>query len=314
MDQSNSDLQYLFIINPTAGRKHLSDLAHRIEEVFVRAGRSDRYSIVLTDRGGNAMELAADFARKYGDKGLVVSCGGDGTANETANALSGTQTAMTILPTGTANDFARAVLSGKNPAELLEKILNPTIRPIDVIQVDDKVCLNIMSFGFDTKIQRKAGELNKRYRKLGSFSYPLAIFLSLWGKRDYRMRYRLTIIKEDNTEQELNGDRNYILAAVCNGQYYGGGFNPAPGALVDDGVLNVCMVDVLPLARILMLIGKYKKGTHLGHPAIHSWNVRAGHLYAPEGVLLMGNMDGELFNKQELSFEVKPANLRFAFY
>jgi YegS/Rv2252/BmrU family lipid kinase len=314
MNDIASPKEYLFIINPIAGRRHMTELVAGIEEVFTEAGLKEHYSVVLTDRGGHAVDLAKAFADKNGSAGLVIACGGDGTANEVANAVAGSQTAMTILPIGTANDFAHFALSGDDPLRLLPQITNALIRPIDVIDMDGKICLNITSFGFDTKVQRKASYLNKRYRWIGRFSYPLAVFLSIWRGREYEMEYTLQLRKEDGKQSTISGQIRYILAALCNGRYYGGGFNPAPEAKIDDGILDLCMVDTIPLIKIIGLIGRYKNGTHPGHPAISMYKVTAGSFKAPAGKMLVGNIDGELFEKEELEFAVKQSYLNFAFY
>lgn len=127
------------------------------------------------------------------------------------------------------------------------------------------------------------------------------------------MHYRFETVDESGAIQVVEQDANYILAAICNGRYYGGGFNPAPQASQDDGLLDVCLVDSLPLMKILPLIPKYKKGTHIGHPAIHCWKATAGQIrYTSER--LLGNFDGEIFEADTLDFNVMPKALRFAFY
>ena len=64
-EEDSKQLEYLFIINPVAGRRHMTELAARIEEVFTGGNMKDHYAIVLTDRGGHAIELASAFADKY---------------------------------------------------------------------------------------------------------------------------------------------------------------------------------------------------------------------------------------------------------
>jgi diacylglycerol kinase family enzyme len=82
---------------------------------------------------------------------------------------------------------------------------------------------------------------------------------------------------------------------------------------LDDGRLNFCLVDSLPLRRILPLIPLYKQGKHLSDPAVHCWQVTGGQIEAPSGELL-GNYDGEIFQKKAIRFQIMPLGLRFAFY
>lgn len=304
---------YLFIINPHAGRKHMKNLAGIIDRAFLTHGMPDQYSIVMTDRGGHAIELAAAFADKYGDQGVAVACGGDGTINEVAQALYGSRTALAVLPIGTANDFVKTVYPGKSLEQILDGLFEPTIRPIDCFFVDERICVNIMSLGFDTKVQKAAGRILSRHRWLGSASYPFAIVQSLFGTRDYDMHYKFTAVDDEGQETEVEASSRYILAAVCNARYYGGGYNPAPAASIEDGLLDLCLVDSLNLIKILGLIGKYKKGQHLGHPAIHYYRVKSGEAKAEGKSLLLGNIDGEQFEKDRLGFEIRPSALDFVF-
>ena len=304
---------FLFIINPKAGRRNSSDLAGRIRSVFPEQPENPVCAVITTDRPGHATELAAACARDFGPRAVVFACGGDGTAREVANGLVGTATAMGILPIGTANDFAHAALSSISLDYLLPRLPQPAIRPIDVIEADGRICLNIASLGFDTKVQLKASRINARCRWLGSLSYPLAIVLSLFGGREYPMHYKMQAIDAAGELTVIEADARFILAAICNGRYYGGGFNPAPQAKLDDGQLFFCLVDCLPLRRVLSLIPRYKKGTHLGDPAVHGWSIVSGQIRATEG-LLLGNYDGETFARQSVDFRVLPGALRFAFY
>lgn len=313
MDEPIRPDVFRFIINPKAGPRDGSCLAGQIEAVFAADAARPDCRIILTEQPGHATQLAAEIAAQYGSHAVVVACGGDGTAREVAAGLVGTQTAMSVLPIGTANDFARCALSTCEIDRLLLLMPHPQIRKIDAMAIDDQISLNITSLGFDTKVQRKALQINTRWRCLGSFAYPLAIVLSLFGNRQYAIRYRVDAIGPDGSLQAVEGRSNIILAALCNGRYYGGGFNPAPDAQLDDGRLFFCLVDNLPLKRILKLIPSYKKGTHLGDSAVHSWSVVSGEIAGINGELL-GNYDGDSFSKTEIHFRVLPDSLYFAFY
>ncbi|MDD2457269.1 MAG: diacylglycerol kinase family lipid kinase [Eubacteriales bacterium] len=298
--------QYLFLINPAAGQPNTPDMAVRLAAAVCYAGSPHTCEIRMTDRAGHGADLAAEFALQHGAQGIVVACGGDGTAHEIAQSLLGTQTALAILPLGTGNDFARAFLSSLNLDQLLGRIAKPQIRPIDLLEVNGRMCLNITSFGFDTRVQSLMMAINRRLRWLGPMSYPLAIVIGLLGNRTFTFSCAL----DGAPRQKVH----YILAALCNGRFYGGGFNPAPQASVEDGSIEWVQVDPLSLPRILGLIPKYKQGRHLGDPAVHGLSVKKGQLWAAPGQVLLGNIDGELFEATEISFKVVPGAIRFAFF
>jgi diacylglycerol kinase family enzyme len=75
----------------------------------------------------------------------------------------------------------------------------------------------------------------------------------------------------------------------------------------------LCIVDSINLLGILSLIGRYKKGKHLGHPAIHYHRVRSGYIETADSHPLLGNIDGEQFEKTGLSCEIRPSSLNFVF-
>ena len=103
--------------------------------------------ITLTNSIGHACAMAREFGQLHGANGIVFACGGDGTVHEAANGLYGTGSALGVLPLGTGNDFARHILPSLKPAELLPLLPKPDIRPIDLVQINDELCINITSFG-----------------------------------------------------------------------------------------------------------------------------------------------------------------------
>ncbi len=232
---------FAFIVNPKAGKGRWASLEPLVRRAFDNPPAGCTGEIILTTHGGHATGLAAELAARYGSRLVAIACGGDGTANEVANGIAGTPAAMGILPIGTANDFTHAALSRQDPAEIISCIYAPDIRPIDVFRVDDRICLNITSLGFDSKVQRWATVMNTRARWLGGLAYPLAIFFSLLGGREYPMHFRLDTLDGQGKPDTAEGDARFILAAICNGRYYGGGFNPAPNARLDDGRLDFCL-------------------------------------------------------------------------
>jgi YegS/Rv2252/BmrU family lipid kinase len=304
---------FRFIINPKAGRRNRANLAGEIEAVFASAPERADCQIILTEQPNHATQLAAGFASQFGERVLVFACGGDGTAREVAAGIAGTPATMSILPIGTANDFAKTMFSTTQLSRLMQLLPDPTIRCIDTIAIDDEICLNITSLGFDTKVQLKAVQLNQRVRILGNLAYPVAILLSLFGNRTYGIDYDVQAIRADGTTEPFRGSAEIILSAICNGRYYGGGFNPAPKAEVDDGRLAFCLVDSLPLRRIIPLLPKYKSGQHLGDPAIHMTDIVSGTIRSNNG-LLLGNIDGEPFEREQITFRVMPRSLNFACY
>lgn len=303
---------FIFIVNPQSGRRTSRQMQVQIEQILAKDSGLTR-EFIYTEKAGHAEALAAAAAAQYGSSALVFACGGDGTANEVANGLVGTQTAMGIIPIGTSNDFCTAAYSSIDLSVLLKNLASPQIRPIDLIEFDRRVALNILSLGLDTLIQIKATRLNRHLHLPGRMIYPIAILAGLFGQRLFAMHYQMQVKNASGTVETVEGDSDFILAAFCNGRYYGGGYNPAPEAKLDDGLIDVCLVDSIPLRKILPLIPLYKKGTHLGNPAVHAFSAVSGVLTA-RSASLPGNADGEVFQRDKISFRILPKALRLAFY
>lgn len=312
MGDEQKPQNFIFIINPVAGKRRYREMAHRIESVFAK--KKDKLCVIVyTEMAGHATRLAAEFADQYGTQAVIYACGGDGTAGEVANGLVDTKTAMGIIPLGTANDFYHTAYNNLPLDELLPRLPDPQIKYIDTIDVDGSVCLNIMSLGLDTMVQIKASSLIRKLHFPAGLAYPPSVAAALFGTRTFEMHYEMERKMADGSTRTIAGDSRFILAAVCNGRYYGGGFNPAPTASLDDGLLDICLVDSLPLKKILPLIPLYKKGEHLDNPAITSFRASSGTITAL-GKLLPGNSDGEIFSRRKINFTVKPGSLSFAFY
>ena len=138
----------LFILSAKAGSGGQNFQGFRSRVLQAYEGKKDEYQleIVLTENKSHAKVAAQGFAEKYGSNGIVYACGGDGTNSEVASALCMTETPMSLIPMGTANDFAKNFDYGQFK---IEDTFEPTIEPIDIIKVNDTYCINIMSLGFD---------------------------------------------------------------------------------------------------------------------------------------------------------------------
>jgi YegS/Rv2252/BmrU family lipid kinase len=302
----------LFILSVKAGNGKSLKLTRTIEEMYREAGQD--VTILVTQHGTHAYESAKAFAAEHGEQGIVFICGGDGSTSEVANALANKNTAMGVLPLGTANDFSRMLYTKKEAADLtglLRRTLHPTIRPIDLIHLNDRYSINITSFGFDTIVLEHAYEVMRELPFVGSAGYALGIVKSLFSRKKFGIEAVWTD-EEGRTHRQVQ--KSMMLGALCNGGYYGNGFNPAPMAKTDDGILHVCLVDAMPFPQFLTMIRAYKKGTHINHPKIKMGNAVSG-TFRPlkPDTSILGNIDGIIFNEPEIRFEAAPKALKFAF-
>jgi len=321
-------MKYIFLVNPFGKKEILRGIYAALSALKSKLG-AEMILVHETEYAGHAKILAAQFAAEFGSQAIIFSCGGDGTAHEIANGLAYTDTAMSIIPLGTGNDFAKMVLTiseRKKPVDLVSRIEQCIIQNIDLFRVScfdarqkqindwNEYCLNITSFGLDTAVQAAAKKIvssTKRISFIRNAAYPAATVYAISKGWDYQVKYTF---QDAITGDEIAGETAFILLAICNGSYYGGGYCPAPQAKLSDGILDVCVVEDMSLLRVIPLVSRYKAGNHLGHPKIKSYRVKSGVLQTvrPELNLLRGNYDGEDFWGAQIHFEVCSAALKYA--
>jgi diacylglycerol kinase (ATP) len=243
--------QYTFIVNPAAGK----GAGGRILDPLQNELRSRRipHDIALTTGPGHATRLARESTSP-----TVVAVGGDGTINEVANGLFGTDRALGILPTGSGNDFIKSVSIPSRLFPALEILLRGNSRSIDIGTVDAgegnsslRLFVNGVGVGFDAAVAAKTREITSLS---GIALYLAAVFQTL----GHYQAPEFTIAMGASTP--LVG-RN-LLIAIGNGRCAGGGFFLTPDAIVDDGLLDACIVDDKGLLEILMLMPRVMLGKH----------------------------------------------------
>ncbi len=249
---------YTFIVNPTAGNGTAARLLDPLRSSLDARGID--YELVTTSRPGHAT-AAARLSKAH----VVVAVGGDGTLNEVANGLSGPGTAMGIIPAGSGNDFIKSVGIPPKFLPALEILFNGTARSVDLGTVscgEDpgnsplRYFVNGVGIGFDAAVAART----RAIRFLGGNAlYIMAVFQTL-GKY---VPPRFTVSMNGATSQSRN-----LLIAIGNGPCAGGGFYLTPDAQVDDGLLDICMVDEKSILQILSLMPKVMKGKHRNVPGV----------------------------------------------
>lgn len=241
-------MKHVFLINPRAGKRdqtaRLRGLADRL------AAHGLKVSCLLTDRLGGAEAIARALA-ETGEPVRIYACGGDGTVHEAANGIAGYENAaMTVIPTGTGNDFLKNF--GPDAAKFSdpENLWDGPDFPLDLIGCNGRYCLTIACSGIDARIadsvHRYGGLLSGR----GSYLLSVAVnFLFKPIGRRWRVELDGEVLEDD-----------FALVSMCNGRYYGGGSMPVPQARMDDGVLETILVKNVPKATFARLFPAYSAG------------------------------------------------------
>ncbi len=232
-------MKKVMILNPAAGHGDaikLKDTGHAGVEVYetIGVGDAERYVIERC-----ATEPETQF----------IVCGGDGTVNEVVNGImkagAGDKAAFSVVPTGSGNDFIKISL---------EKGIKHLI---DLIKYNGRYAVNMLNIGFDSRVVEATEKHKKKHN--GATAYLLGVADAFFKKIDER--FRIALIDKDGNLIEKEDD--YILCAVANGQYCGGGFNFAPISSVQDGILDCLMIKKVSRARFLTIFGEFKKGNFI---------------------------------------------------
>lgn len=290
-------MKHLFIINPAAGsRDRTADYTAEIRRLC--AGLD--YEIAVSAAPGECRRLAREAART-GEEVRIYACGGDGTLNEVASGAAGfSNAAVTAYSGGSGNDFVKLF---SDPAAFsdLSRLLDAEEASFDMILCNDDLALNICSVGLDARI----GTDVARYKRIpfihGFNAYALSTLINLL--RGISEHYIVEIEGE-----RIDGEQTFVC--VCNGRFYGGGFNPVPEADPTDGKLDVLLVKKVRLWQVPGIIGKYKNGRWRELPEIirHFRTDRVRILCdGPTPV----NLDGELRVAQAVTMEVAREKVNF---
>ncbi len=244
-----------FIVNPVSGNGRTGRLVPRLVGLARRLGLD--FDLQLTQAPQHATELASEHSSEFD---VVVAVGGDGTVNEVAAGAVKSKAVMGVIPTGTGNDFARALGRLKGLQDYVHRIVSGKVRVIDagVLKFNnrDLLFVNGVGVGFDAEVARESLNIHR----LGGISrYLYAVMKTLPKYVSPDMRIELD-------EKIIEGKR--FLVAIGNGISAGGGFLLTPGASLDDGLLDACLVSDLPIRRVLQVIPSVLKGQHGKHPEV----------------------------------------------
>lgn len=244
-------MRHIFIINPVAGPRNSSkNLLDRVEAAFPD-GDFEAYT---TQGAGDARRLALR-ALEHGDPVRLYACGGDGTLNEVVNAAAGKSwAAVTNVPMGTGNDFLR--LFGREGREKFAHIALLKDGPqesLDLIDCNGLLGLNTVCVGIDARVAENVHRF-KRIPLVGKKgAYIFSLIATVCKGITWPMRVEMGPITHEGPT---------ALLCVCNGQYYGGGFHPAPEAQPGDGVLDMLLVGDVSFLQLAGCVGKYAKGRY----------------------------------------------------
>ncbi|NDB18287.1 MAG: hypothetical protein EB027_03335 [Actinobacteria bacterium] len=297
-----ADRWRLLVVNNTrSARARHGDQRDVVLETL--ASRGCELTMITADSAAGVTEALRTAMANPHDG--VVSIGGDGTLHLCLQALAGTSTPLAIVPMGTGNDVAHYLgLVKGEPRATAEAIIASLENPSKRVQIDvarvrngegtSRWFLTILACGFDTVVNERANLM--KFPK-GNSRYLASVLRELPGLEPYD--YEVTLDGQHSPKPGL-------LMAVGLITRYGGGFHMCPHADAQDGMLSWTHVAPIGRARVLALLGRVLKGTHLGHSAVSHGHARTVHITVPG---LTAYADGEVMGTSPLEVECVPRAL-----
>lgn len=292
-----------FIINPKLKKANQSRLRKTIHRIFT----GFTVDIEQTVCPSHAVTIAQNAVKDNFD--TIVAVGGDGTVNEVLNGIIGTKTALGIIPTGTANDLASYYHLPKDIIKACELIIERHLRATDVIRVNGWCYVTAGGIGLPSEVAGIANTIKSNGKTgqligqiMGSKLYLLAVIGALL--KTGRDRNPLSINFSGNRRRA-----NALSLMVNNQPFLGRNFLMSPGAVNDDGMLDVCLIEnSATRIETLAVISKVLTGRHIFSPGVKTWQTREMILETERPTAFLG--DGEICQEaKEFKIEILPRAL-----
>ncbi len=292
-------MTHLFIINPAAGSR---DRTEQYKEAIEKncCSRGLTYRIEVSAGPGDCTRLTKQAAES-GERYRIYACGGDGTLNEVAQGAAGYENvAVTVFSGGSGNDFVK-IFDDPNAFFELDRLLDCEEATFDLIRCNDDISLNICSVGLDARIGTDVANYKRLPFLHGFAAYAASTVVNLF--KGISEHY---VVEVDG--ETFDGNQTFVC--VCNGRFYGGGFNPVPEADPTDGKLDVLLVKKVSLLQVPAIIGKYKNGRYKELPhLVRYFRTDAVKITCDKPTPIQ--LDGELRVAQEVQMRVAKEKLRF---
>lgn len=267
-------MKYVFIINPASGKTDYD----KIKQNIMKTLENENYEIYETKVPKEATEIASRF--KNEENTIVYSVGGDGTLNEVVNGIAKGKCKLGIIPTGSGNDFYRT----------LKEAQTENVR-LDLGKVNGRYFINIASVGMDAETCNNANKIKSKI-KLHS-SYYLALIHTF-------LTFKSKSLKLKIDKNVYAGD--YIIAAICNGKYYGGGFKIAPVASFDDNQFDIYLVSKASKFKLIKILLALLKSEHEKYNEVRKYTGKNITITSENNLIV--NIDGEITISKNIEIEM----------
>ena len=286
------------IVNPHAGKKQGLAVA---EETLKELKKHDiEVEMLISKAHGESITLASNL--NIEDFDGILAVGGDGTLFEVINGLLKDRQDIKIpigqIPVGTGNSFSKD-LGISNLKDTIKAIIAGKTRAVDLGEFSysqgKHFFINLLGTGFVSNVAYRAG----KYKKLGSLSYIFGVL------------EEVAVLKSTKIEIIIDGTlikREAVFTEICNSRYTGGDMLMAPGAKIDDGLLDIIILKKVSRLKLLSLFPLLFKGEHVNDDAVEVFTGKNISLKSDKKLVL--TPDGETFGDTPIDVTMHPKKIK----
>ena len=275
-------MKYIFILN-AFGKESVFSLYQDIRLVAGSMGID--YKIEVNSENKSTEQIL----KKYQDtRDIIVAVGGDGMINKVLNGIIDTDNYFSYIPCGTGNDLDRTV----------KETLKQGYSFVDAIKINDRYFINNACFGIDADIANDESYIHNEYIPK-SMRYDAGV---LHHFLKYKPRHLEVLVNNERYEDD------FTSVIVCNGRYYGGGYKIGPTSCLNDGLLELYLIEKLNKIGMASAILSTKNGKHEGNK--HLKKIKADSLVINSDVFMDANIDGEKITDKTFKIELIPNKIK----
>ena len=284
-------IKHLFMLHDI---KEHHDFAKKVEKVM----QDYDYELIYN----TSVTAARRYIEHCENPSRFYIVGGDGTLQQLLQSFVYTKHTVVVLPMGTGNDFCHAMTNEKNSIQLLKQSLSLEPQVVDTILMNHTYYINAACFGLDQVIASTVHDVQPIPLVPKSKAYILSILRNV-------LKYKKQYVEISN-ENEILYQGKVTLCTVNNAIYYGGGFPITPQALLQDGYMDICVVDDVPLHKYPHLISLLLQRKLSQRKEVHYFKEKELFVKC-DGAC---NVDGEKYEDNTYHFVMQPQSLSLIVY
>lgn len=269
-------MKHVFIVNTVTEKERMKKVARKIEKVCTE-GNLD-YEIRYSTKEKNVDIHLSDLKDK---EYIIFAVGGDGTLNLVLNEIMYTKNILGLIPVGSGNDFYKVISQS-----------NKIYTKVDVGKINDRYFINTACFGIDAEVGANIS-IMKKWKIPTSQVYNVSVLYTFLKYKNKDLHF---------CTDNINEKGKFATLAICNGQYYGGGYHIAPKAKIDDGLFDIYYAGNLKKVKFPGLILKLKKGLHENLDIVKKIQTTQMNVKSPTEIVC--NIDGETIENNEFKIEL----------